>query len=249
MEACVKDIREWMAQWWMKLNDDKTEMLIFMSKHQLRQYGVCPITIGDSVIPAVEDVRNLGVKMDQHMSMAQQVTAVCAVTIRRYLTTNAIRNAVQALITSRLDYCNSLLATLPPTQIAQLQRVQNKAARLVTRTFLRDHITPVLRDLHWLPVECRIKYKTLVTVFKCIHDMAPLYLKEILHIHSPDSRLRQSGRLILRQPIARKCVGEQSSEVVAPKLWNTLPEELRAAQSLNVFKRQLKTHLFNIYFN
>ena len=124
--------------------------------------------------------------------------------------------------------------------------MQNKAARLVTRTFLRDHITPVLRDLHWLPVECRIKYKTLVTVFKCIHDMVPLYLKELLHIHSRDSRLRQSGRLILRQPIARKCVGEQSFKVVTP---NTLPEELRAAQSLNIFKRQLKTHLFNIYFN
>ena len=161
------------------------------------------ITIGDSVIPAVEDVRNLGVKMDQHLSMAQQVTAVCA------------------------DYCNSLLAALPPPQIAQLQRVQNKAARLVTQTFLRDHITPVLRDLHWLPVECRIKYKTSVTVFKCIHDMAPLYFKERLHNYSRDSRFRQSGRLILRQPIARKCVGEQSFKVVAPKLWNTLPEELR----------------------
>ena len=55
--------------------------------------------------------------------------------------------------------------------------------------------------------------------------MAPLYLKEILHIHSRDSRLRQSGRLFLRQPIARKCAGEQSFKVVAPKLWNTLPEE------------------------
>ena len=119
MEACVKDIRKLIAQWWLKLNDDKTEMLIFMSKHHLRQYGVCPITIGDSVIPALEDVRSLGlgVKMDQHLSMAQQVTAVCAAcnyhlyglsSIRRYLTTNVMRNAVQALITSRLDYCNSL---------------------------------------------------------------------------------------------------------------------------------------------
>ena len=91
--------------------------------------------------------------------------------------------------------------------------------------------------------------------YVCVHNvyrtmcMAPSYLKELLHIHSRDSRLRQYGRLILRQPIARKRVEEQSFKVVAPKLWNTLPEELRAAQSLNVFEHQLKTHLFNIYFN
>ena len=77
--------------------------------------------------------------------------------------------------------------------------------------------------------------------------MAPLYLKELLHIHSRDSRLRQSGRLILRQPRARQCVGEQSFKVVAPKLWYTLPEELLAAQSLNVFKRQLKTFIYHLF--
>ena len=82
--------------------------------------------------------------------------------IRRYITTDAARSVVQALITSRLDYCNSLLANLTNTQMKRLKSIQHKAARLVTRTPLREHITPVLKQLHWLPVECRITYKLMV---------------------------------------------------------------------------------------
>ena len=111
-------------------------------------------------------VRNLGVIMDQHLSMIDNVSAVCAScnyylrrlsSIRRYLTQDATRCAVQAFITSRLDYCNSLLHDIIPlAQIERLQRIQNKAARLITRTRQRDHITPVLRALYWLPVCHRI---------------------------------------------------------------------------------------------
>ena len=96
--------------------------------------------------------------------------------IRRYITTYAARSVVQALITSRLDYCNSLLANLTNTQMKRLKSIQHKAARLVTRTPLREHITPVLKQLHWLPVECRITYKLMVLVYKCVNGTAPAYL-------------------------------------------------------------------------
>ena len=191
--------------------------------------------------------------MDQHLTMSDQVTAVCAAcnyhiyrlsSIRQYLTTDATKTAVQALITSRIDYCNSLLLGLPATQVMRLQRVQNKAARLITRTPLRDHITPVLRELHWLPLQERIIYKTLVLVYKCLHDLAPGYLCELLQQRSRDSRLRQAAPLLLHQPVSRKSIGEHSFGITAPKYWNNLPFELRAADSLSSFKRLLKTHLF-----
>ena len=138
--------------------------------------------IGDSTISPVECVRNLGVQIDQHLTMDKQVTAVCKAcnfhlyrlsSIRRYITTDAARSVVQALITSRLDYCNSLLANLTNTQMKRLKSIQYKAARLVTRTPLREHITPVLKQLHWLPVECRITYTLMILVYKCVNGTAP----------------------------------------------------------------------------
>ena len=121
LTACIQEIRVWMAQWWLKLNEDKTEMVIFVSKHHLKKYGETSITIGESCVNPVRDVRNLGVQMDQHMTMVQQVTAVCAScnyhlyrisSIRQYLTTEATKSAVHALIMSRMDYCNSLLTNI-----------------------------------------------------------------------------------------------------------------------------------------
>ena len=118
LKACIKEIRIWMSIRMLKLNDDKTDMVIFCSKHHLGQYGHCTINIGDSAIISVSHVRNLGVQMDYHLSMISQVTA-CNFqlyrlsSVRRHLTVDATKNAVQALITSRLDYCNSWLLNLP----------------------------------------------------------------------------------------------------------------------------------------
>ena len=182
LEDCISEIRVWMINRMLKLNDNKTDMVIYMSQYHLNKYGRCDISIGDSTISPVECVRNLGVQIDQHLTMDKQVTAVCKAcnfhlyrlsSIRRYITTDAARSVAQALITSRLDYCNSLLANLTNTQMKRLKSIQHKAARLVTRTPLREHITPVLKQLHWLPVECRITYKIMVLVYKCVNGTAP----------------------------------------------------------------------------
>ena len=112
LTACIKELRQWMIVRWLKLNDDKTEMIMFMSKHHLSRYGECTINIGDSIVMPAQHVRNLGVQVDQHLSMVPHITAICAScnnhlyrlsSIRRYLTVNATRTVVQALITSRLD--------------------------------------------------------------------------------------------------------------------------------------------------
>ena len=136
---CIREVRRWMTLRIQKLNDDKTEMIIFISIHHLKLYGVCSMTIRADII---SPVRNLGVHMDQHLTMTHHVTAVCAAcnyhlyrlsSIHHYLTTEATKSAVNALVTYRLDYCNSLLVNLPASQILRLQRVQNNAARLIMR--------------------------------------------------------------------------------------------------------------------
>ena len=143
--------------------------------------------------------------------------------------------------------------------VNKLQKIQNKAARIVTRTPRLHHITPVLKQLHWLPVECRIQFKMIVMVLKCLHSEAHrIFLicynpvkwtvafaltMEIALSPCSDSAIK------LYQPIARKSVGERAFSVTAPKLWNTLPTDLRILNVVSVFKRRLKTHFFSNYFN
>ena len=157
----------------------------------------------------------------------------------------AARSVVQALITSRLDYCNSLLANLTNTQMKRLKSIQHTAARLVTRTPLREHITPVLKQLHWLPVGCRITYKLMVLVYKCVNGTAPAYLCRLIQPKCRDSRLRQPSDLELHRPVPKKAIGTTAFGFVGPDRWNKLPERLRESASLNIFKRDLKTHLFS----
>ena len=164
--------------------------------------------------------------MDQHLSMTVHVTAVCAAcnyhlyrlsSIRHYLTTEAAKSAVNALVPHRLDYCNSLLHSIPLSQTARLQRVQNSAARVITRTSNHDHITPVLKELHWLPVVSRIAFKMLVITFKSINGLTPSYLAELFQPRKRDGRLRQNYAPTLHQGITKKWIGDSAFGAAAPR--------------------------------
>ena len=134
--------------------------------------------------------------------------------------------------------------------ISRLQRIQNNAARLVTGTSKYSHITPVLINLHWLPVAQRIQYKILLTVFKCLHGLAPVYLTELIVLYIPNRPLRSAGANLLVVPKSRtKSYGDRSFSVAGPTLWNSLPESIRVLDGLVAFKRQLKTHLFKVAFD
>ena len=165
---------------------------------------------------------------------------------RKYLTSDAAATAIHAFVTSRLDYANALLYGLPKKDIGRLQRVQNFAARLLTGSKTRDHITPVLEQLHWLPMAYRIEFKVLVLAFKAIHGLAPSYLCEVVHKYIPGRTLRSSNAAcLLVEPKTRlKIGGDRAFSKAAPVLWNRLPSALRSLDSLDEFQRHLKTHLF-----
>ena len=141
-----------------------------------------------------------------------------------------------------------MLVGLPTFQLERLKRIQNKAARLITRTRQRDHITPVLRELHWLPVSSRIKYKVLVLAYKCVHGQAPSYLSRLLKSQCRDERTRGAKEIRLCTPIPKKTIGTCAFQVAAPELWNKLPARVRMLTSLSSFKTELKTHLFLDYY-
>ena len=140
---------------------------------------------------------------------------------------------------------NALLWGVPKYLLAKLQKIQNNAARIVTRTKRREHITPVLAALHWLPIEKRIDFKILLTTFKALHDLAPGYIRDLITPYQPHRSLRSLNLSLLRKPRSRtKTFGDRSFAVCSPHLWNKLPRHLRQIDELEAFKSGIKTHLY-----
>ena len=161
------------------------------------------------------------------------------------------QSLVHAYVTSRLDYCNSILYGLPKYQLSKLQRIQNMAARLITDTMKCDHIKPVLYNLHRLLVNYRIQFKILMITFKAIHGMAPSYLSNLICIRSSSRySLRNNDTIFLERPkgVMRTTLGARSFHASAPALWNSLPAHIRTIDSLALFKKSLKTYLFKQAF-
>ena len=165
---CIDEIRAWMLLHQLKLNDDKTEFMVLQSSHNLRVHGSPTLQLPQLTLTSTDTARNLGCFFDRHMQLDQLVSSYCSSAyyhlrtiknIRHLLTLDACHAAVRNLVLSRLDYCNALLGGLNNRQLDRLQRVQNSAARVIYGVRQREHITPSLRRLHWLPIRMRIMFK------------------------------------------------------------------------------------------
>ncbi len=165
--------------------------------------------------------------------------------IRPFLSEQAAQLLVQALVLSRLDYCNALLTGLPACTIKPLQLIQNAAARVVFNKPKKAHVTPLFIRLHWLSIAARIKFKVLMFAYKTTTDTAPIYLNLLVQTYAPCRSLRSASEWRLVVPFQRgtKSLSRTFSWTV-PSWWNDLPISIRTAESLAIFKKHLKTHLF-----
>lgn len=261
LEACIEDVRVWMINNKLKLNEDKTEFIIITSKHHASVYQkLSPtLTVGGVSIRPSATVRNLGVLFDQTMTLQNHVNNIKSSMyfhireikrIRWYIDQGTAHMAVQALVLSRMDYSNVLLCGLPNKLLNGLQVAQNTAARLITRSKKREHITPIFKSLHWLPVIHRIKYKCLSLVFKAMYsEKSPNYLQHMLHSYTPCRTLR-SGSQTTRLSVSRSsnAYGDRAFSICAPKLWNGLPSDIHHHRTLQSFKQAIKTFLFKSHF-
>ena len=253
---CIMDLRNWMIRDRLMLNDDKTEFLLLGTKQQLAKFDINSITVGESVVNTKPVVRNLGSWFDSQLSMSTHISKLCSSAffhlhnisrIRKFLSPLETKSLVHAFFTSRVDYCNSLLYGLPASQLNKVQRVLNTAARLVCCAPRFNHITPLMYELHWLPLKQRIHFKILLFAFEAVHGIAPTYIQNLVSLKSQGTyNLRSSGGILLASPTFRTKVtlGDRSFQVAAPKLRNALPRELRNIPNLHTFKSNLKTYLF-----
>ncbi len=239
----------------LQLNLAKTDLLVVPATPTLRH--AFSIQLGTSIITPSTSVRNLGVIFDDQLTFKEHIAKTaqsCRFALhnirksRPFLTEHAAQLLVQALVISRLDYCNALLAGLPSNTIKPLQMIQNAAARLVFNEPKRTHVTPLFISLHWLPVAARIKFKTLMLAYRTTTGSAPSYFHSLLRIYIPSRSLRSASerRLVVPSQRGSKSLSRTFSFTI-PGWWNNLPTPIRNAGSLSIFKQQLKTHLFRHY--
>ena len=254
IQNCFSEIKTWMSENFLKLNGDKTEFLIMTLKNHQSSIEIEYLELDSVRIYPADSVRNLGAMFDRLLNMEAFVNAKCKSAryclrnisrVRRGLTTAATETLNNAYVTSKLDYCNVLLNGLPAKLMSRIQKVQNYAARVITYHPLREHITPILAHLHWLPVEQRVQFKVLLYVYKAVTGLAPPYITQLLQPYTPTRSLRSADKGLLVEPDFRiDTYGGRAFESSAPRLWNALPERCRTAKSVNIFKKELKTHLF-----
>ena len=258
MVQCVSEVDGWLSDNMLKNNIDKLVCTYLSPPFASAKPLPTPLVFGETTIEPSRSARNLGVLFDEHLSMEQHVSTTarrafyllrCVSKVRKFVYNATCNALVCTLVFPYLNYCNSLLAGATSSVLNRLQRVQNAAARLVIRRTRLDRSGPLLRSLHWLPIRERIDHKIATLTFKAMNDMAPGYLKELLELRQLRPGLRNENRkLLISSRIRRERFGARIFSKAAPKLWNSLYDNVRFANTLPEFLRLLKTHLFDKAF-
>ena len=244
----MESITQWMNQFFLKINPDKTEIILFVPQSLSHCNTINGTFFRNGTCIRFSDiVKNLGFKLDKFLTLEPYVNSTVALcykqlkdisSIRNLISSNQTEMLVHSVISSRLDYCNSLLYGLNKSVIEKLQKVQNAAARVVLKLRKRDPIRQEISKLHWLRVNERVLFKVLLLTYKCIHNMAPVELQSLITFRNIDT-------CTLKLVFLDSVHGRRTFKYAAPRLWNSLPIEIRKIPALSNFKSKVKHFLFS----
>ena len=191
MQLCIGDVKAWASANMLKLNDNRTELMLVTSKRTKHLHNLpTSITIGNAHIPFKQSVKNLGFTLDCHLTMNAHVSNIARTcyfalrglaSIRRFLTSTATATLVSAFVLSTIDYCSSLLSGSTLDVTSHLQRIKNYAVRVILRLPESSSKTTHLKSLHWLPVKVRSTCKIACLCYHCHSSTAPSYVADMLH--------------------------------------------------------------------
>ncbi len=248
---CLKAVKLWTDRHFLKLNSDKTQVMVFSDTKFRQQYTFNTFRNDDGdMLPVSHSAKVLGVTLDSYLCFNEHISnTVSSVNfalrnirlVRKCISTEAAETLIHSLITNKLDQCNILLMGISDYNVSKLQKLQNNALRTVLNLPSRSHnISSQLRDKHWLPIRSRIIFKFLVTVFKCLNNMAPQQLVNKLCLECPMNMILSSNNFRPKSSFGRRCF-----TYLAPRYWNALPRAIRVAESISEFKSELKFYLFD----
>jgi hypothetical protein len=259
LEHCVSDVANWLADNYLALNNDKTEFIVFGTRQMLSKCPPLNFTIGGIMIKPSDVVRNLGVYFDKSMTMERHVNYVTSTSfthirlisrIRRSLCESTCKMLVNSLVLSRIDYCGSLYNGISRGLMNKLNMIINAATRVVKQLRKYDSVKLEIKNLGWLPAAEKIKFRTLMLIYKTLHGLSPPYLASLVTrtdslqlSNGPALRSRSHGDLMVQR--CNTSVGQRAFISFAPTLWNGLAPEEREARSITEFMNRVYRILFD----
>ena len=263
LQSCFNEIRQWMGSNYLKMNDDKTEIME-LHAHQpngnsyLRESFALDEDLECEVVPSIS-AKNLGFYFDSKMNLEEQISKVrqkCYMNLRNIgrignkLSFALKVQLVHSMVHSILDYSNASYGNLTATQLNKLQKVQNSGVRFIYGLYgkeKRRHIGPFLKELHFLPIHYRIRFKIAIMVFKSLNNIGPDYISDMISIRAEKFhgvRRNEDPFLLNVPPPPRYNKTNGAFSLSAPEIWNNLPYGIRSTNDLGLFKKVLKTHYF-----
>ena len=257
MQLCISDVKSCATANMLKLNDNKTELMLVTSKRTKHLHNLpTSITIGNAHFPVMQSVHNIGFTLDCHLTMNAYISNIartCYFELRRleficrFLTSTSTATLVSAFVLPRIVYCSSLLFCSTHDATSELQRIQNNAARVILRLPKSSIITTHLKSLNWLPVKERSIYKIACLCYHCHSSTAPSYVTDMLQkkpSHTRNTRSSSCTMPLLDRPAHSKATLDRSFSFAYSSLCNSIPDDVRCAPSLSSFKSCLWTYLF-----
>ena len=250
LESTLLSLSSWILHNGLALNPEKSETILLGTHARNRTISKSQVNIAGASIALSTTLKLLGVHLDINLNISKHVNSVFKSCyfhlralrhIRPTLDLDAAKLIGHALVSSRLDYCNSFLYGIPELSISKLQRVQNALARVVLHKKSATSAGPLLNSLHWLPVHLRINFKIATITYISIHSQSPGYLASMLHHYMPTRNLRSSNSLLLPPHPAK--------QILACMLFN-LPHQTSGTNyqltvyPISSFKSNFKTHYF-----
>ena len=238
MQSCISDVEAWATVNMLKLNDNKTELMLVTSKRTKHLHSLpTSITIGNAQILFKMSVKNLGFTLECHLIMNAHVSNIartcyfelrCLASIHRFLTSTATATLVYAFVLSRIDYYNSLLFGSTHDVTSHLQRIQNYAARVILHLPMSSSTTIHFKSLHWIPVKVRSTYKIACLCYHCHGSTAPSCVTGMLHrkpLHTLDTCSSSYSMSLLNRPAHSKAtLGDRSFSFASSSVWNSNPK-------------------------
>ena len=253
--SILSDINNYMLIKHLKLNKDKTEILYINGKHQLNNH-FNNITINDQIFHTKSSIKSIGCVIDKDFNMNDQISNIvkncnytlhCLSKIRNNIDIKTTKILVSSLIISKLEFNLELLYNIPQNAIEKLEKILKRSVRLIFKLKKRDCVKKYLKELQWLPITERIKFKALKMIHNCTKTKNPEYLNSLFQLNQSDSiQTRQCNgkNLKLVKPISEK--HRRAASVYGPALYNSIPLDIRSSK---MFNKKLKKYLFDNYFN